>query len=422
MATKKLTKAVIQQARSEAVAYEIRDTVISGLILKVNPSGRKVFMIDYRDNAGQRRKPVIGRFGDLTVSQARDLACTWMHQVRHGEDPTDKRREERKAATIRELCNRFIEEYSIPKNTAKTVRQNRQLIKRHVLPAIGRTKVHAVKRADIADLVARMRHTPTTANRVLCCLRKIFNLAEVWGYRPDYSNPCRHIPSYPEGGETRFITDAELIRIFAYIEKAEEEGLEHWAYTLAVRLQFAFAARMGEILTLQWDWIDFTNRRVVWPNSKTGSISKPLSEEAALLLSQAPCLDDLAGKPSPFVCPSLRDPSRPMPDGSYAKAWSRILKRAKVPHVGTHGIRHRAATDIANSGVPIKVGMQLTAHKTVSQFMRYVHAEDHIVHAAAEHVAARRSRLLRTFHRPHCDEERRYPHQMRMHALLPPSG
>lgn len=43
--------------------------------------------------------------------------------------------------------------------------------------------------------------------------------------------------------------------------------------------------------------------------------------------------------------------------------------------------------------------MQLTAHKTVTQFMRYVHPEDNIVHAAAEHVAARRARLLRAFHR-----------------------
>ena len=45
----------------------------------------------------------------------------------------------------------------------------------------------------------------------------------------------------------------------------------------------------------------------------------------------------------------------------------RILKRAGVPHVGTHGIRHRAATDIANSGVSVKVGMALTAHKTVTR-------------------------------------------------------
>src|SRR3546814_17581683 len=58
--------------------------------------------------------------------------------------------------------------------------------------------------------------------------------------------------------------------------------------------------------------------------------------------------------------------------------------------VGTHGIRHRSATDIANSGIPVKVGMALTAHKTVAMFMRYVHTEDAPVREAAELVANRR--------------------------------
>jgi hypothetical protein len=62
--------------------------------------------------------------------------------------------------------------------------------------------------------------------------------------------------------------------------------------------------------------------------------------------------------------------------------------------VGTHGVRHRAATEIANSGVPVKVGMQLTAHKTVTQFMRYINTEDEQVRAAAEGVATRRRALL----------------------------
>jgi hypothetical protein len=43
---------------------------------------------------------------------------------------------------------------------------------------------------------------------------------------------------------------------------------------------------------------------------------------------------------------------------TYSEGWKRILERAEVPHVGTHGIRHRATTVIANSGVPAKVGMQ----------------------------------------------------------------
>jgi integrase-like protein len=80
-----------------------------------------------------------------------------------------------------------------------------------------------------------------------------------------------------------------------------------------------------------------------------------------------------------------------MSQNTYAKGWKRVLERADIPHVGTHGVRQRATTEIANSGVPVKVGMQLTAHKTVTQFMRYVHTEDDLVRAAADAVANRRT-------------------------------
>jgi len=49
--------------------------------------------------------------------------------------------------------------------------------------------------------------------------------------------------------------------------------------------------------------------------------------------------------------------------------------------------------DIANSGVPTKVGMKLTGHKTVAMFMRYVHTEDKPVREAAELVASRRKTI-----------------------------
>src|SRR5260370_16142762 len=83
-----------------------------------------------------------------------------------------------------------------------------------------------------------------------------------------------------------------------------------------------------------------------------------------------------------------------MRENTYFSGWRRILERTGVPHVGTHGIRHRAAKDIANSGAPVKVGMALTAHKTVTMFMRYVHSEDDPIRAAADVVAARRKCVI----------------------------
>jgi len=85
----------------------------------------------------------------------------------------------------------------------------------------------------------------------------------------------------------RLITDDDLVKLFHYLARAEREELEHPTIMLAVRLQFEFAARMSEIINLQWDWIDLAKRRVAWPDSKTGGVSKPMSQEAHRLLKSA---------------------------------------------------------------------------------------------------------------------------------------
>jgi integrase len=391
MAILKLTKTVVDAAQPKNHDYELRDTAIPGFLLKVTPTGRKVFMVAYVANNGLRRKPAIGRFGELTVEQARTIAQLWLADVRKGSDPSAEKSAARRAPSVEELFERFISDYSEPRNKPSTVRANRSNGRLYILPNLGNMKASDVTRADIANLLQKISRAPTSANRVLSTVRKMFNMAEVWGMRPDGSNPCRHVPKYPERGrgKTRLITDVELKRVYAYLSKAETEGLEHPFILLAVRLQFEFAARMSEIRELEWAWVDLDNRRVAWPDSKTGGMSKPMSAEALRLFQTAPRLEN-----SPYVCPSICDANRPMPKHTYYKGWQRILERAGVPPIGTHGIRHRSATDIANSGIPVKVGMALTAHKTVTMFMRYVHIEDAPVRAAAETVALRRQSLI----------------------------
>lgn len=385
----KLTKTAVDAAQTSTAAYELRDTIIPGFLLKVTPTGRKIFMVAYVANNGQRRKPAIGRFGEITVEQARSIAQDWLADVRKGNDPSAERSAARQAPTVKELFDRFITDYSESRNKPSTVESNRGYGKLYIIPHLGNMKVPDVTRVDISNLMKKMSKTPTNANRVLSAIRKMFNMAEVWGMRSDGSNPCRHIPKFPERGKTRLITDAELKQLYEYLDRAKLGGLEHPFIILAVQLQFEFAARMSEILHLQWSWVDIGNRRVVWPDSKTGGMSKPMSAEAVRLFETAPRLEA-----SPFVCSSVFDPSLPMSKHTYYQGWKRILARAGMQHIGTHGIRHRSATDIANSGVPVKVGMTLTAHRTVTMFMRYVHTEDDPVRAAAEAVAQRRQSLI----------------------------
>lgn len=388
MAKIKLTKSAVDAAQPQAQPIELRDTLVPGFLCKITPAGRKVFMLQYRTNAGERRKPALGLYGELTVEQARSLAQNWLAEVRRGGDPGAAKAEARKAPTVKELCAKFMEDYSKHRNKPSTQKGYQGNIDRNIIPILGRMKVQDVKRPDVAAMMKKLDYKPGEANKALAVLRKMFNLAEVWGYRPDGSNPCRHIPLYTGGKTTRLITDDEMAKLFKHLEQIEAEGLVPYVIPLAIRLQFEFAARRSEIVLLEWKWIDLENRRVVWPDSKTGGMSKPMSEEAYRLLSTAPRQEG-----NPYVLPSPRHPGEHLTTGEYYNGWSRTLKAAGVPHVGTHGIRHRSATDIANSGIPVKVGMVLTAHKTVTMFMRYIHTEDDPVRQAAELVANRRQTI-----------------------------
>ena len=390
MAKIKLTKTAVESAQPQAKAVELRDTVVPDFLCKITPAGRRVFMLQYRTNAGERRKPVLGQFGELTVEQARFMTQEWLAEVRKGGDPSATKAAARKAPTMKEYCATFMEDYSKKRNKPSTQRGYQGVIDRCIIPIMGRMKVQDVKRPDVAALMKKLAYKPAEANRTFGVLRKMFNLAEVWGLRPDGTNPCRHVPMYPPGKETRLIVDDELVLLFRYLEKMEAgelelEKTENYVIPLAIRLQFVFSGRRAEIYPLEWDWLDFERRRVVWPDSKTGGISKPMSEEAHRLLSTAPRREGC-----PYVLPSPNDPAKHLTHGEYYGGWCRVLKAAGVPHIGTHGIRHRAATDIANSGVPTKVGMALTGHKTVAMFMHYVHTEDKPVRDAADLVARRR--------------------------------
>ena len=210
MAKIKLTQTAVEAAQPQAQDIELRDTVVPGFLCKITPAGRRVFMLQYRTNAGERRKPALGLFGELTVEQARVMAQDWLAEVRRGGDPGGAKDEVRKAPTMAELCTKFMEDYSNKRNKPSTQEGYQGVIHRCIIPLLGRKKVQDVKRPDIAGLMEKLSYKPTEANEAFGVLRKMFNLAEVWGYRPDGTNACRHVPMFPPLKETQIIVDGEL--------------------------------------------------------------------------------------------------------------------------------------------------------------------------------------------------------------------
>ncbi|HDR9166053.1 TPA: integrase, partial [Burkholderia vietnamiensis] len=139
---------------------------------------------------------------ELTVEQARALAQEWLAEVRKGGDPGAAKAAARAAPTVAELCGKFMEDYSKLRNKPSTQRGYQAVIDRCIVPMLGRMKVQDVKRPDVATVMKKMAHKPAEANNAFSVMRRMFNLAEVWGYRTDGTNPCRHVPMYPNGKAT----------------------------------------------------------------------------------------------------------------------------------------------------------------------------------------------------------------------------
>lgn len=370
MAGMKLTKAVVEGAKAVGKPVELWDATQKGLLLKItppskrHPEGQKIFMVAYRAADGTKRKPKVGVFGAITLEQAREAAKTMLSRVALGEDPSAKRQEARGASTVSELCDVYIREVAEQHSKPSYLKQQKRMVENKIKPNLGSRKVASVTRADIQTLHNSLKEAPYEANRVLALASVIFRHAELRGMRQEGSNPCRLVKKYRERRRERLLSDDEVGRILTALQEVDMAGSEPRSATLAIRLLFATASRASEVLGLRWDYVDHDANELVWPDSKTGRVSKPMTEEVKRLLSQADRID-------PYVCHGA-DPTKQLSIHALGRAWRRILSRANVMPCGLHAIRHKAATDIANSGAPLQVGMALTGHKTPSMYLRYL--------------------------------------------------
>src|SRR5262249_30185214 len=104
----------------------------------------------------------------------------------------------------------------------------------------------------------------------LSVLSKFFSWMEDQEYRPRDTNPCRKFKKYRETKRKRYLTPNEMAQLGAVIREAEEKK-SHTQYTLAaIRLLLLTGARLSEILTLKWEYVDLYRDLLNLPDSKTG--------------------------------------------------------------------------------------------------------------------------------------------------------
>jgi integrase len=359
----------------------LRDSLLAGFEIRVRPSGAKVYGIRYRTGRGRdapMRRYTIGKHGSpWTPDEARAEAKRLLGLVAHGKDPAGAKGAAKVAPTVSELAARFLAEHAEAKRKGSTAKEYRRLIEHVILPALGKYKVADVTRQEVTKLHHARRATPTEANRALACMSTMFNIAERWGLRPDGSNPCRHVEKYRQLRRERFLSADELSRLGDVL--AGYGGSPY--YAAAIKLLVFTGARLGEILGLRWEWIDFERGEARLPDSKSGRKTVHLPPPAMEVLAALPRVEG-----NPHVVVGAKPGAALV---NLEKPWHAIRKAAGLDDVRLHDLRHAFASIAAASGMGLPVIGKMLGHSQPQTTQRYAHLQSDPVKAAAAAVAGR---------------------------------
>jgi integrase len=378
------------------------DDELSGFGVAAFPSGKKVYVCQYRQ-AGRSRRANIGEHGRLTPKQARSEAKKLLGAVESGADPIAARRKERAVPLFREVASEFMRTHISAKRKPRTHESYEALLRLYILPAIGRLPLTEIRRAHVSKMHSGAAN-PGAANRALTVVSSIWNWAgkqhEDLGLPP---NPAAGIARNPERRCERFLTGDELARLGDALARAETIGLPYDVdeakpgakhapkpenrlrkldpfAIAAIRLLLFTGARLREILHAKWNYVDLERGLLNLPDSKTGRKSIFLS---------GPAMDVLAGLPriasNPHIIPGERAGA---PRADLKKPWAAVCKTAGIPGVRLHDLRHSFASIGAGASLGLPVIGKLLGHSQPSTTARYAHLDSDPMRRAVNQIGA----------------------------------
>ncbi|MBF0262792.1 MAG: tyrosine-type recombinase/integrase [Magnetococcales bacterium] len=391
----KLTKRIVDGAQTGERDIYLFDEDLIGFGLKITPAGRKVYLLQYRFQ-GSKKRMMIGVHGSpWTPDQAREEAKRLLGLVSAGQDPAEQKRQLKTLPTVADLCAHYLAEGTMHKK-ASTLYVDRGRIERHIIPLLGRKKVHELTRTDCerflkaiaegataADIKTGSRGRaiveggPGTANRALGLLGAILTFAVHRGMRTD--NPAHGVRKYRENRRDRFLSQEELARLGEALAKVESDGGNPVALA-AIRALILTGCRKGEILGLRWCDVDFERGCLLLPDSKTGS---------KVVLLGAPALQHFGTLPrihgNGFVFPGVKEGAALV---GIEKIWLKVRDLAGLKDVTLHGLRHAFASVGVNAGLSLPLVGALLGHSSESMTARYGHLASDPIRQAADRISS----------------------------------
>lgn len=378
-----LNEANIKKAQAGDV---LRDAKISGLHLRVFPSGRRSFYLYFRTKAGVERKPKLGDYGTITLAQARAIAGEFWTEIGAGRDPSQARRDAKAESTLEGLWQEYWKRHGSKKKTSTEDKRMWEKFFRAPPPEPGEPEADQAPFNSVA--LAKLSHLtftkmddlhkaiteasgPIQANRVLALLSTMFN----FGIKPlewVAKNPTEGVKRNKETKRKRYMNGEEAAAIAAVLhQKAQDKhntGSVAFLYLLILT-----GARKGEIAKARWTQLH--GNKLILDEHKTDQSGE------ARVIHLPPAAMDLLDR-LPRTSGTITGVQSP------AKLWQAVREEAKCPDLRMHDLRHSFASAAISAGLSLAQIGELLGHANQSTTKRYSHLMDEAAAKAASSTAA----------------------------------
>lgn len=362
-ATQKRPRSLCEEnIRDTQLGDVLVDAKIKGLQLR-HKATKKVFCFYYRTKSGVERRPTLGAYGMITLSQARRMAQALAEQVGMGKDPSKLSQDARDEKTVEDLWVEWRKRWGAGKKSEKE--DKRLWVKK--CQGIARKRLSDITFEVAADLhKAITKSAPISANRTVALLRAMFRKAMApleWTAK----NPFEALELNKEVKRKRYVTDDEAPRIEAELQA---EAKDNPASVAFIYLLVYTGARRGEIAKARWSDLTTHTVSVDGQEVKVGALAladhkTDQSGEARVIYlgPAAMAVIERLPKTSGTITGVL----------SPTKLWQKIRKNAQCEGLRLHDLRHSFASAAIGGGFTLAQTGELLGHGTAQTTKRYAH-------------------------------------------------
>lgn len=320
-----------------------------------------VYVLKHRRQGTQRFVTIGKHGGPWTPATARDEARRLIGG--QWDQPTSE------GLTFGTLAQDYLARYARLHKKPRSIVEDERNLELHILPALGHIPVEEITRDVVAQFHADQRSRPANGNRCLALISHIFTMAERWGVTAPGSNPCRGLERFEEVPRERYLSPEELSRLGRVLARAErEESVDRRALAV-IRLLIYTGARLSEILTLEWRFINWDQGYARLPDAKAGARTLTLPGPALGLLRKL--RDERQGDgDGQYVFPGKRKGTW---FTSIQKPWQKLRRDAGLDDVHIHDLRHSFASLAVASGESLYLVGHVLGHRRAITTQRYAH-------------------------------------------------